>query len=273
MLYVHAYYTSGMHELAKVFVESFNYFHRKDTIPMIIHGVDITDSMRDDLHDRYPHLSVRVSTADVSYKAKKYSIPKKTLNTWKHQVEHGYVTQKNRAWKLMIAGEDRVCAVNQIVRDLLDDPNTIIVHFDIDTLFRSNIRPIEDEMMGYDVGLKLRPTIDPIKARITIDVMALRPVPYVDMWMTDWIHIAQSLHPLKRPIGYGQISCWEAYTLATHDDRLKALTLPLKYGLPGRNKKTDAIWCGNVHKLEKDACAIMFRDELDRLKKEEYVDA
>jgi len=262
-----------MHELAKVFVESFSHFHKIDKVPLIIDAVDITDSMRDDLHDRYPHLSTRLRPLALKHKAQKYNIPLKRLQKWKDAVEHGFVTQQNRAWKLMIAGEDRVCTVNQIVRDLLDDPNTIIMHFDIDTLFRSNLRPIEEEMIGYDVGLKLRPNIEPVKARITIDVMALRPTPFVEMWLTEWIQISQSLHPLERPIGYGQISCWEAFLTSKEDGRLKVLTLPLKYGLPGRNKFSDAIWCGNVHKLKKDDCVGMFRKELDRLKADNLNDA
>ena len=111
--------------------------------------------------------------------------------------------------------------------------------------------------------LKLRRKINPIKARITIDVMVLRATDSVHIWLKNWKEIIDAMHPLNRPVGFGQSSCWEAFVRAEKDG-LKALKLPLKYGLPGRNKPDDVIWCGNVHKLKKDDCAIMFRKEFEQ---------
>jgi len=266
MLIVHTYYTAGMHELAKVFVESFCFHHANDHTPLFIDAIGIDDKMKEDLYYRYPIIKVKKRPYNLEAMSKRSNVPIKTLEKWREQVEHGYVTEQNRAWKLMIAGEDRVLKVYNMLREFPDEPDALIVHFDIDTLFRANINDIVDEMKGYDVGLKLRPNINPVKARITIDMMALHITPDTRHWLSDWIRTSCSMPPKQRPIGWGQTSCWIAYEAATKDKRLKALTLPLKYGLPGRNKPNDVVWCGNVHKLTKDDCAKKFGAELARAK-------
>lgn len=266
MVIAHTYYTAGMHELAKVFVDSFCYYHTNDHIPLFIDAVGITDAMKDDLFHRYPYVTVRHHSYAMDRKAKKCGVSVDTLKEWRNQVEHNFVTQKNRAWKLMIAGEDRVAAVFYATKHIACDPNVLLAHFDIDTLFRSSIASLEQEISGCDVALKLRPAVMPIKARITIDMMALWATANTNRWLADWLRQIHNVAPLERPIGFGQISCWEAYKQALDEDRLNAVTLPLKYGLPGRNKPADAIWCGNVHNLTKDKCSILFGKELARAK-------
>jgi len=126
--------------------------------------------------------------------------------------------------------------------------------------------PIEAEMDGYDVGLKLRRKINPVKARITIDMMAIRNTANTVYWLDCWTDIIKSVHPLAKPQGFGQSSCWDAFLMA-EEKGLRALTLHHKYGLPGRNGGNNVVWNGNVHKLRKDDCVAYFRDELDRLRK------
>jgi len=266
MFIAHTYYTAGMHDLAKTFVESFCLHHADDHIPLFIDAVGIKDPMRDDLIYRYPFTKIRRRDFNLTKMSKRAKVSVAKLERWREEVEHGYVSQENKAWKLMVAGEERVLRLHNMIQHLKDEPQTLIVHFDIDTLFRANIKSIIDEMKGYEVGLKLRPKINPIKARITIDMIAIFPTPNTRYWLSDWIRIACMVPPLERPIGWGQTSCWQAYQSAIKDKRLEALRLPVKYGLPGRNKPKDAIWCGNVHKLRKDDCAKLFQKEIDRMK-------
>ena len=267
----HTYYTAGMHELAKVFVESFCYYHVDDAVRLVVHGMGITPEMQADLESRYPFITVFPEPLDsyIEHWADQCGVPVKRLKAWRRQIEHGYVTQESRVWKLLTAGGHRVECVGRMVKSYQrPESDIIIVHFDIDTLFRGSILPLEQEMEGYHVGLKLRPTINPVKARITIDVMALRAFDTTIMWLDMWANFIQETPPMERPIGFGQATAWRAYEYTHQVCDFKDLTLPLKYGLPGRNKPDDVVWCGNVHKLTKDDCVAVFKDELARLKAE-----
>lgn len=269
MLIAHTYYTAGMHELAKVFMESFCHFHVNNAVPLIVEGVGIDERQERELKYAYPFTNVRRHEYRMEGWARECGVPVKTLRDWRKQIEHGYVTQDSRVWKLLTAGGQRVEMVRDTLRGMITpNQDNLLVHFDIDTLFRGSILPLVEEMEGYDVGLKLRPTIQPVKARITIDVMALRADDRTHMWLLDWTNVILETPPMQRPIGFGQSSAWQAYEQAVQAYNLKALTLPLKYGLPGRNKADDVVWCGNVHKLTKDDCAVMFREELARLKEQ-----
>lgn len=268
MLIAHAYYTDGMHELAKVFVESFGYFHEKDKVPLYIHGVGLTSDQITEIDRLYKYGVVLPVDYDLAETAERCNITLEQLLEWKKQIEEGYVTKESRVWKLLTAGEQRVRLVTALLLQLLAIPkdDILLLHFDIDTLFRGSVLPLADLMKGYDVGLKLRPKKNPIKARITIDLMALSVTEKTFAFLVDWVKTIQILKPRERPVGYGQESCWYAYERAKENFDLKALTLPLLYGLPGRNKEEDVLWCGNIHKLRKDDCVGVFRSEFEKLK-------
>jgi len=274
MIIVHSYYTRGMHELAKVFVESFCYFHIENEVPLLITALGITAEQRRELVDLYPFIGLSVRQMPMKKWALECGVPVAKLKKWRREIEGDYVTKENKAWKLLTAGGDRVHEVRRLVDTLRPhrhptssahtEPD-MLVHFDIDTLFRKSVIPIETEMNGYDVGLKLRRRINPIKARITIDMMAIRRTPNAMLWLELWTAIINGVHPLEKPQGFGQSSCWQAFTEAEAKG-LTALSLHLKYGLPGRNRDDNIVWNGNVHKLKKDDCVAYFREELDRLR-------
>ena len=61
-------------------------------------------------------------------------------------------------------------------------------------------------------------------------------------------------------MGFGQLSCWYAFEEVRAD--LQYAQLPLTFGLPGRNAPDDIVWTGNVHRLAKDDCVDLFKEEL-----------
>jgi len=264
-----------MHELAKLFVESFRVHHLDDEVPLLVHCLDTSAEQRRELADLYPHLSIMYTDIPMRKWAAGAGVSLNRLRRWRREVEGDYVTPKNKAWKLMTAGGDRVKVVRGLVSTLTPfSPRTsvatqpaaeMLVHFDIDTLFRASILDIEQEMQGYDVGLKLRRKINPVKARITIDMMAIKHTPHTVAWLKYWTDNIDAVHPLEKPQGFGQSSCWGAFMQAEAEG-MDALTLPLKYGLPGRNKPDNVVWNGNMHKLKKDDCVAYFKEELDRMK-------
>jgi len=201
--------------------------------------------------------------------AKDCDVSVKQLQQWRREIEGDFVSGRNRVWKLLTAGGDRVRRVRSLMHTLGTPPHLpdMLVHFDIDTLFRGSILGIEREMAGYDIGVKLRRGINPVKARITIDMMALKQTPCTMAWLSYWTANIAAVKPMDRPQGFGQSSCWDAFVSTEAESSFNVLTLPLKYGLPGRNRGNNVVWNGNVHNLKKDDCVALFRKELDRLRK------
>jgi hypothetical protein len=185
---------------------------------------------------------------------------------FKDHIESNYISYGTRAWKLMIAGEDRVDRVYKILLSSYLNDGRIdgMVHFDIDTLFRGNIHELIKMVVTHDLGLKLRRNHKVVKARITIDCMTINNNYRTREFFRTWLEQIRKVHPKDRPVGFGQATCWGAYEHLK--ENLDIQRLPLKFGLPGRNNNEDVVWCGNVHKLKKDDCVTMFRNEMQRLK-------
>jgi hypothetical protein len=203
--------------------------------------------------------------------AKQAGVDVPTLRKYKRECEGRFVSNKNRVWKLMTAGDDRIKALYDLIwgvptrpRNELPDwegvmPN-FVAHFDIDTLFRRPLEGLPAMMEEADIWLKLRPGHPTLKARITIDCIFLKGSNGVRHFFDRWRYHIDRVPPPQRPVGWGQASCWHGFTEVMPD--LKYSTLPLSYGLPGRNHPDDVIWTGNVHKLTKDDCVKLFKREL-----------
>lgn len=272
MIYVHTYLTDGFFDMAKVFLES--YVVAGNKLPVIIDSRGLSRGQVEELGGYSSVARINNEPLDWEALELKTGLNLSDLRQYKRQIESTYITPNSRVWKLLFAGDDRVKAV----RKLLFQPETYqlyapcqpigLAHFDADTLFRADItRELIKMLCSHDASLKLRPNIKPIKARITIDCMILKACDAVKNFMDTWISIIDSVHPTFRPVGFGQSSCWSAYRM--HHDHMSTATLPLKYGLPGRNAAQDVIWTGNIARLAKDDCVSMFRKELQNLKTKE----
>ena len=267
---VHSYLTSGFVDMAKVFLQSLLKVHGDDYPPAWLDTLGLSTEQICVLNECYPADALFINNRRLSMDvwAKRAGISKAELKGYKRECEQMYVTNRNRVWKLMTAGDDRVHRLFDMMRpnDNLPDNEFLyaphcIAHFDIDTLFRKPLISIVEGMMEEaDIWLKLRPNNTIIKARITIDCILLRPTDGVVDFFDKWTSYINRVKPAERPIGYGQTSCWLAFQDVCK--KLKYKTLPLEFGLPGRNAKEDLIWTGNVHKLSKKDCAKLFRKEM-----------
>ena len=258
MFLVHSYFTDGFFEMAKVFVKSFAYFHTDET-PLILDSRSLRGAQVEELEGLYSGLKVFNEDFNYDKMAQKANLTVEQLLEMKKQIENRFVSEDTRCWKLMVAGDDRVKAV---YNRLFSSDFPLMLHFDIDTLFKGHMGELAELAHNYDCTLKIREKHKIKKARITIDLMCLRKNNAVKLWMEEWIRNIDAVLPRQRPIGFGQSSCWDAFY--THRERLAWGKLPLEYGLPGRNQKDDKVWTGNVHKLRKDKCVGMFEEELIR---------
>lgn len=270
---VHSYLTSGFVNMAEVFLLSLNYVYGNNAPLVWLDTRGLKPQAVEKLKEAYPRERIHIVNKKLPLRpwAKEAGVPPKLFKQYKRECEQKFVSNKNRAWKLKTAGDDRILALHNLMfypREL-DLPNwdampKFIAHFDIDTLFRKTMDDIPDLMSKADLWLKLRPENPVVKARITIDVLLIRPTDRVFKFFNDWRNWINRV-PLKdRPVGYGQTSCWHAFE--QNKGRLNFDTLPLTYGLPGRNKDSDFIWTGNKHNLAKADCVKLFKKELDKCK-------
>lgn len=259
---VHGYLTSGMFELAKVFLDSLA-FANGNHFRVILSTRDLVPEQIAELHNHYSDLSVENEQLDYVYLANRANCSYATLMKYKEEVEGRYVTKENKVWKLMIAAEDRPRSLYKLL-ERGEGWRYPILHFDIDTLFRKDITPLVDLGIAHDCCLLLRPNINPVKARITISTMTWKRNDRTLKFFERWMHHLDIMPPPQRPIGYGQTSCWYAFKdvpeLITH-------TLSHNWGYPGKqnNSKSNFVWAGAIHKLAKDDCVKKFESELEGL--------
>lgn len=271
---VHAYLTNGFVPMAEVFLKS---LHRVmgAAAPLVwldTRSVEATDMQR--LRVCYPQERLHIVNRVINMPdwAQQAGVDVATLKRFKRECEGRFVSHKNRVWKLMTAGDDRVQALEDMLWGLptrlaKEQPDhweaplpKFIAHFDIDTLFRRPLEGLPAMMDEADIWLKLRPGHPTLKARITIDCILVKGSNGVRRFFDRWRYHINRVPPPKRPVGWGQASCWHAFTEVK--ERLNYGALPLHFGLPGRNNPDDVIWTGNVHRLAKNDCVKLFKKEL-----------
>jgi hypothetical protein len=259
---IHAYFTSGMFDNAEIFLKSLHKTNG-DLFRVVMTTRDLGDNQIKRLKSFYPGLEVENKTLDMERLAKSAGVSTNDLCRYRNEVENQYVTPENKVWKLMIAGEDRPRAIYDL---LLRGEGTVtpIIHFDIDALFRKSVWPIMTDALTHDCGLLLRAVIKPIKARITISTMTWRRTRMSLKFFERWMYWLDVLPPSKRPIGYGQISCWYAFEELKNE--LDYYILPPVWGYPGNNKDNHIIWSGAIHKLSKEDCVKKFKEEMENLR-------
>ena len=257
---IHAYFTNGMFENAKVFLQSL-FKTNIDRWPVLLDSRDLTNCQVEELHKYYPILEVQNKKLNMDALAKRAAVPVEILWKYRRQAEKQHVTAANKVWKLMIAAEDRPRALLRLIKRMKH--GYVVMHFDIDTLFRKSILDLYLKGAQYDCGLLLRPNISPVKARITISTMVWQKTKITMQFFRRWMYWLDFCPPPRRPIGYGQTSCWYAYEELYKE--LRTYTLPVEWGYPGKNKESNILWSGAVHKLKKADCATQFREEMSRL--------
>jgi hypothetical protein len=265
---VHAYLTDGFLEMAKVFLRSLHVAMGTSAPYVWLDTRGLTavecDNLKTYSADGMCHIVNRaIPMKDWAARA---GVSVRQLKIFKEQCEQRFVSNKNRVWKLMTAGDDRVQALYDLIwNPPKEGPDWTImpkffVHFDIDTLFRKPLIGLPKMMEEADIWLKLRRGHKTLKARITIDTIFLNGADNVRAFFDRWRYHINRVPPRERPVGWGQASCWHAFVET--EAKLNYKQLPLEYGLPGRNWKEDVIWTGNVHKLAKDDCVKLFIQEL-----------
>jgi len=268
---VHAYLTDGFFPMAEMFLLSLRVAagNAPPYVWLDTRGLDGLQIAQ--LKTFYPDGMLHVANKRLPLRewAARAGVPVGTMKQYKKECEQRFVSNNNKVWKLMTAGDDRVQALYDIVWNrhaielpAWDTPPRYVAHFDIDTLFRKPLTGFVKMMAEHDIWIKLRRGHPTMKARITIDMILMNGADNVRLFFDRWRHHINRVQPADRPVGWGQASCWHAFTEV--ETKLNYGTLPLKFGLPGRNAPDDVIWTGNVHRLAKTDFTKLCRRELEK---------
>lgn len=240
---VHAYLTNGFFPWAKLFLESFRYHNGIDT-PIILTTRGLIDVQVDELNNIYTNIRVDNSDFDINVFCKKSGLDKKTLLRYKKEVETKHVTQLNKVWKLMIAGDDRIKSVYDVVKEHTDSSHKHLLHFDIDMYIRASLAKLFKFVRLHDISMRLRLNRN-LNRKVMIGVQGYKTNEASLDFLNKWIKYIDNVKPVKRHLGYGQTSCYYAYRDV--EGMYKWGDIPLKY-IAARMDKSDIIWSANTSK-------------------------
>lgn len=212
---IHAYFTDGYFDWAKLFVESFA-FHNDNNYKIILHSKDLKESQINELYKLYNNLEVRNEKINWDDLEKKSGISKKNLKQFKSKTEKEKVNQNIKVWKLMIAGDDRIKTIYNLLKETPE--NDHVAHFDIDTYITGNLEDLFNFVKENDFctiyrikkQIRKRGLVRPHRATL-INFMGFTVNKKSKKFMKTWINYIDKVHPAERTKGYGQTSCYYAY--------------------------------------------------------------
>ena len=212
---VHSYFTEGYFEWAKLFVKSFSRFNSNKNFRIILSSRNLDEKRSNELLNLYHNVLVINKELPYDEMAEKAKIDKNTLLKYKRQVETKNVNKDNKVWKLMIAAEDRLKEISEIL-EMFCLP---ILHVDIDTYVKGDITPIVETVKAHDFTTRWRiekqikrEGFVKYENRATlISVQGYNGSTKSRVFLNRWIEHLCKVPPHKRPTGFGQTSCYRAY--------------------------------------------------------------
>jgi hypothetical protein len=257
---IHAYLTNGFFPWAKFFMESYK-FHNGVDKKIILSTFDLNKEQIDSLYNTYPNLEVQNSTFNIEQMSKKSGVPFKTLLKYKDQIERKHVNEKNKVWKLMVAGDSRIKCVRDIVKSNMNED--YIVHCDIDMYIRSPLNDLFEFIKDYDIAMRLR-LDSKINRKVWITIQCYKPSKISLDFLNRWIKYIDDVKPLKRVKGYGQTSCYYAYKETKNS--CKFGNLPNNF-VSAQRRPDDFIWSANTH-AGKTKNLQIFKDDFRKMKRD-----
>jgi len=211
----HTYFTDGYFGWGKLFVESFIHFNDMNRNFLILSTRNLKQDRIDELQSLHEKIIIRNKNLKYGEMAKRVGVDKQTLIHWKHTVEKEKVNKECKAWKLMIAAEDRLKEIFRVLRK--HRPNRLL-HVDVDTYVRGDVTPIFDVIdknvfttrWRIDKQIKRDGFVKYENRATLISVQGYRGLEAME-FLKNWIDIIDEVPPAKRPTGFGQTACYRAY--------------------------------------------------------------
>jgi hypothetical protein len=237
---IHAYLTDGFFQWAKFFLETFK-FHNGTGHPIIFTTKNLTEPHINELKNVYSNIEVDNKNFDMDLFCKRSGLDKGTLLRYKREVEFIHVTPENRVWKLMVAGDDRIKSIYNIVKDKFIGESHVL-HFDIDMYIRAPLIDLFEFVERHDISIKLR-LASKINRKTMIGLQGYKFNSSSVDFLERWIRHIDAVKPSDRHLGYGQTSCYYAYEEVK--DKYNWGDIPSKFISPYMRKE-DLVWSANT---------------------------
>lgn len=250
---IHSYLTNGFFPWAKIFLESYK-FHNGEENRIILSTRDLTNHQIIHLNSIYSNLEIRNQFFNINKLAEKAGVTSQRLLSFKKEVEEVHVTQKNKVWKLMIAADDRVKSILEVVKDYQDED--YMFHTDIDMYVRAPLTELFKFIMNHDISIKLR-LKSKLNRKTMIGIQGYRLCNQIIKFLETWIKYVDDIEPKNRPLGYGQTSCFYAYEI--FKNQLKWGSIPRRYIAPQMFDR-DVIWSANTKEGKTKNLEICYAD-------------
>jgi len=259
---INAYFTDGYYDWGKLFLDSFAYHNGQD-YKMILNTKDLNKKQIDGLYKSYKNLEVKNEELDWDHLEKISGIKKSQLSKWKNITEKQKVNKTIRAWKLMIAGDDRIKTIRDLLYELPEGEH--VAHFDIDTYVTGNMTDLFEFVKQNDFCTRLR-IEKQIKRKGKVFRENRATLIYFQGYSINkkgkefidtWIKYIDKVNPANRQKGYGQTSCYYAI-----------LDMWKKYGKDGfrcNDTKKLQKWA-NANKGDKKGLVKRYREKFEQLK-------
>jgi len=278
MIQLHAFFSNGLIEFARVYLESFK-LHHGEEIPILFDTRDLERREIHELHDLYGNLTVRNRALDFKRLAELSTLDEQTLRRMKDEIEHEVTTDENFRWKLLMSVEERYMQLLALCQEQRAAGFTKLVHTDIDSYFRGPITGIGDMLDEYDVVMPIRNKKRGLfkknrkTGRIWGCLIGLALEAPSERFLTEWHRRMVEVPFPEKPRGFGQLSLYAAYAACRNDVRFGNLYADRR--APGLCKIYDdmtedseavaaTIWAGNSNagRNRKDLSAQRFRTDM-----------
>lgn len=251
---IHSYLTDGFFGWAKLFVESFKFYHGVEH-KIFLSTRDLNEKQQNELKSLYSNLHISNKQLDLKDIASRAKMSVQRIKQLKKHIENSAVTKNTFIWKQAISVEDRYR--NSILEAMIAYPDEdFLIHFDIDMYFRVYLKQLFDIVRANDISIKFR-----LKSKLSRKVMGgligFKLNKKTRKFMKRWVYHIDAKPLYQKPLGYGQASFYLAY--CDLKDDLKWGHIPSKFISP-RFAETDVVWSGNNKRGKTRNLKICYKD-------------
>lgn len=228
---IHSYMTDGFFDFGKALLLSFKRFHG-ESIPFLLTTRDLKEDQIDELYSLYDNLIVHNDQIDMEALSKRTNKPVKALKRYKWQVENVFVKRESVIWKQFISVEDRY---KNSLQDAFNICGDVFIHMDVDSLIINPLDSLFRLVEHNDVSLVFRPN-HALRFKIFGCLMGFKFGSNAYDFLKVWEKHIDAVPLIKKPRGYGQTSCWKAYS-ELKDSAIKWGRIPRRFVHPKPNAR------------------------------------
>jgi hypothetical protein len=240
---VHCYFTDGLFEYACLMIESFKY-HNGEDMKFVLTTRDLKEKQIEHLNKIYSNLDIINEPLDYKRLERLTGITKEEALKVKKEVEMGKTfgeSKKMMMWKRFASIDDRYR--NSIVEVMSKyKKEGSILHFDADMYIRKPLDDLFELVENNDFTITFR--IKEIDRRKVFGcLLGIKTNKNGFAFMNAWKKRIDEIPSTEKPRGYGQYSCYLAYT-DLKNSNIKWGNIPEKY-IGKRSEENAPVWSGN----------------------------